>query len=609
MMTSLGWHAQKLPASLAVLALAAMYVIEVLAPFLLFCVGWPRAVAAGLVLLLQVGIQLGGNFGHFNVLSLVLCLPCFDLDSSLTRHESAATGSAAAGWALAALVLVGGAMHLQFNSWVGMGWLHWPTVARPLRRRWLAGLTGLYRALTPLRLVHAYGVFDPQSAPAVRRTPIIEGSRDGVTWRAYEYSYQTSAAHSPCPAVAPHHPRLDHAVFYESHGYDVCGCANLRGSLGGRNPYRVSHAALMDRLLQRILEGEPAVLSLFRADPFDGEAPPTLCRVSYHWFDPTTARERWATGRYWRAPRRMHTHMPPRRRDDGLWRRWLPPPELFHPDHRLWRARAAAAAAPRAAPLLDAGGGSLDSALLDVGAGPLRAGGPSHCAPAVVVSAAVLAEFWGSVLPAAAVAEPTAVAVLRAGLISRWDAAGGAGSGAARLWAMERVAGKLAARLFDALEPLFLSNPDQPPPPLAAVGSHFGLWLLCHAVILGGAAPAVLAALANPETALVFLPPEGFGDPGDARLNLLRLFWEPELRLHAKKLRLAAREAAARAALAGEAAGPRGYDKYKGDSAAAAIVPGPPSGFYIDPGSFFRVWIDQLTMIFIYEGPPDPART
>ena len=75
MMTSLGWHAQKLPASLAVLALAAMYVIEVLAPFLLFCVGWPRAVAAGLVLLLQVGIQLGGNFGHFNVLTIVLCVP------------------------------------------------------------------------------------------------------------------------------------------------------------------------------------------------------------------------------------------------------------------------------------------------------------------------------------------------------------------------------------------------------------------------------------------------------------------------------------------------------------------------------------------------------
>eukprot|EP01048_Picozoa_sp_COSAG05_P021217 COSAG05_NODE_3836_length_1812_cov_2.752481_2_plen_95_part_01 len=44
-----------------------------MAPFGLFCTGTPRLLAALLVLGLQVGIQLGGNFGHFNVLSAVLC--------------------------------------------------------------------------------------------------------------------------------------------------------------------------------------------------------------------------------------------------------------------------------------------------------------------------------------------------------------------------------------------------------------------------------------------------------------------------------------------------------------------------------------------------------
>eukprot|EP01047_Picozoa_sp_COSAG01_P055261 COSAG01_NODE_6132_length_3775_cov_3.629183_2_plen_214_part_00 len=51
--------------------------------------------------------------------------------------------------------------------------------------------------------------------------------------------YMTCRSSSAPVFIAPHHPRLDHAVFYEAHGYDVCACANLRSSLACRSPYKV----------------------------------------------------------------------------------------------------------------------------------------------------------------------------------------------------------------------------------------------------------------------------------------------------------------------------------------------------------------------------------
>ena len=63
------WLYGALPHAAWGIALAVMFLIEIVAPFFLFCAGWPRVGAAASIALLQVGIQLTGNFGHFNLLS------------------------------------------------------------------------------------------------------------------------------------------------------------------------------------------------------------------------------------------------------------------------------------------------------------------------------------------------------------------------------------------------------------------------------------------------------------------------------------------------------------------------------------------------------------
>ena len=82
--TPLAWYAAQLPASLLKAATGAMFVVELVLPFLIF---FPRRLrfAAGFgILLLQGCILLTGNYNWFNLQTMLLCLPLFD-DAALRR--------------------------------------------------------------------------------------------------------------------------------------------------------------------------------------------------------------------------------------------------------------------------------------------------------------------------------------------------------------------------------------------------------------------------------------------------------------------------------------------------------------------------------------------
>jgi hypothetical protein len=80
----LGWllHVHS-PLWVHTLLLAGMFFAEIIVPFLVFFTGWPRLLAALVLVGLQAGIQLHGNFGYFNVLTALLCIPLLDQHASL----------------------------------------------------------------------------------------------------------------------------------------------------------------------------------------------------------------------------------------------------------------------------------------------------------------------------------------------------------------------------------------------------------------------------------------------------------------------------------------------------------------------------------------------
>ena len=208
--TRSAWYAHRAPLPLHQLALLVMFLIEIPLPFGVFVSGLPRLAAAAGIAALQLGIALTGNFGHFNVLTVVLCLPLLDNPcGDPTPEPPGAVDSAL--WYFFALF---GGVSLVFNSWCARSWAFWPALSQHPNPA-VAAIAEAFRVVCSWRLVHAYGVFPPHSSPPARFVPVFEGSADGgKTWLRYRYRYMTSAVdHAPCH-VAPFHPRWDHAVFY-----------------------------------------------------------------------------------------------------------------------------------------------------------------------------------------------------------------------------------------------------------------------------------------------------------------------------------------------------------------------------------------------------------
>jgi len=498
LVSPLGWRAFRLPRIVLVAGLMALFVVEMVLPFFIFVPGWPRWVAAVAFCGLMIAIQAMGSFGFFNLLVAVLCVPLFDprsiawpvIDPSAGLRE--VVTSAVVGWAL-----VGGLLHLPFNTWVARGWPEWPAwAALP---RGLAFIVSVLRHAMPFRSVHAYGVFPPHIGPPLKWIPVIEGTRDGREWSVFEYRSMPSTEWSPPQFVAPHTPRLDHFALYEGCGV---GAGNYLGTIFSQgNPYDFSTRSQMDRLLQRLMEPGGPVRDLFGAVPFDG-APPTRMRIRLYAFTPTTPAERAETGRYWHKDL-VGEHAAERGPDDEMWTHWLPAGEQLHPDERWARRRV-----PRMAPLLAAR--RLD---------PIRRtlDGEAN---------SKWEEFWDQWIPCAREA-------CRAGwpAVIRHADRLRASMPSSDIDALDRIRGAVTTALLERIEPHVLAVEK----PMLDVASYFHASLLVHAVTLRGH-EGTDAVLQDP-LPLIQAPDPDFETQG---LRLLTLLRPDMMELHARKQRMLA---------------------------------------------------------------------
>src|SRR5262249_44412013 len=82
--TWIGWYAHQMPAAFKGASVAVMFAIERGAPFLIFAPRPPPILACLLIVSLMILIGVTGNYGFFNILTLVLCVVLLD-DAALSR--------------------------------------------------------------------------------------------------------------------------------------------------------------------------------------------------------------------------------------------------------------------------------------------------------------------------------------------------------------------------------------------------------------------------------------------------------------------------------------------------------------------------------------------
>jgi hypothetical protein len=335
--TPAGWYASHLPGWVAILGQGFLFIVEIVLPFFIFFTGDFRILAAFGIVGLMLGIQLMGNYGFFNVLVISLCVTLLDSQASIFSQSLsvifASVNNLMTG-AVMVVLFVGGLLYLPFNSWCTQSWLYWPPLAY-VKQSWLQRLIAFYRGLAPWRVVHAYGVFPPNSSPPIKWIPIIEGTADGKEWKAYHYRFLPSSPSSPPRFIAPYHPRLDHNIFYEAFGSGLANFTEPIFSIG--NPYHFAHTSGVNAIVQRLLEGDSPVANLFANTPFR-DTPPKSIRVSCYMLETTTPDEKHRTGHWWRM-RYVGPHLPPATLNNHPISQMYPDPELFHWDQIIWKER------------------------------------------------------------------------------------------------------------------------------------------------------------------------------------------------------------------------------------------------------------------------------
>jgi predicted DCC family thiol-disulfide oxidoreductase YuxK len=269
------WYAHHLPADFHRLSALLMFVIEGVAPLLVFGPRRIRMLAGVGFLFLQTLILVTGNYGFFNWLTLALCVMLLD----------------DAVWPLALRRPAGLVSPVRPRAARSLGRFAVTTVAivltvvgfYPLLRTLRVPDTSMgplplaYSLASPFRTVNSYGLFAVMTTE--RPEIVVEGSADGVTWRPYGFRWKPGDP-ARRPAFVPGHmPRLDWQMWF--------------AALDPTHP-----APWFIMFEERLLEGSKPVRALLGSDPFP-DTPPRYVRADLYLYQFTDAATRSSTGAWW----------------------------------------------------------------------------------------------------------------------------------------------------------------------------------------------------------------------------------------------------------------------------------------------------------------------
>lgn len=305
------------------------FILEIIIPFVSFIPGETRLICFLLITCLMIGIQTLSNFGFFNLLTIVLAFTLLNTQSFIYLDWSF-------NWSsenfimlfVLAFYVIFGLFSLPFNSWCSFTWMHWPN-ALFLKGHWLDYPVTFIRWISRLRIVHAYGVFPVKSQPPMKLIPLIEVSLDGKDWKRYSYKYTLSNEGQKMKFVAPYHPRIDHAVFYDSFAINN---TNFNWStVGSCLPFDYAYRGGTDNIIQAILAGNKSIESLLGKNPLEGKTP-KFARMGLFYAVPAKVGNK-------REIYLADVHRLPKNFEENYEELSDSPPEIYHWDAVFWRDR------------------------------------------------------------------------------------------------------------------------------------------------------------------------------------------------------------------------------------------------------------------------------
>jgi lipase maturation factor 1 len=279
------WYMYQLPPWVHHWSTGGSLLIELCAPWLIFLPPrfWrARLTACALMILLQLGISVTGNYGFFNILTIVVYLSVLDdrtlgrfLPAHATRnHEGVDRRRAGAGiWRVGVNVVA-----IAIAALSVMTLLREMDRTRQVRGPFDRGWPGaLLTSIAPLNSVNGYGLFRVMTT--TRPEIVIEVSDDGMVWKEQEFRWKPGNVMRRPQFVEPHMPRLDWQMWFAA----------------------LDPSSAQDWLLplaERLMSGEPTVTRLLGPNPLAGR--PRYVRLAYYQYHFTSFSERAKTGAWWK---------------------------------------------------------------------------------------------------------------------------------------------------------------------------------------------------------------------------------------------------------------------------------------------------------------------
>ncbi len=264
------WFSDQNPEWVKKACVAVALFVEVVVPFFIWAPRRLRIGAAWLLIILQVGIALTGNYCFFNLLVVALCLLLFDDGTWRRGGERETAVRPAAAWKRAA------AWAAVIVTLPVSVWQMWTAISPQAEAPWL--VRTVEARLEPFRVVNGYGLFRVMTKE--RPEIIFEGSADAFEWVPYEFKWKPGEVARMPQWNAPHQPRLDWSMWF--------------AALGSERDRVVA-----ERLAVALLRNEPSVVRLLARNPFPGE-PPQFLRATVYEFRFTNGEERRLSGAWWK---------------------------------------------------------------------------------------------------------------------------------------------------------------------------------------------------------------------------------------------------------------------------------------------------------------------
>lgn len=321
------WYVHQLPTWMHEGSILIMLVIELLLPFAFLASRTPRMIAGLAMIGLQIAFMLTGNFGFFNVLTIVLCITLFDdaairrlLPTALNKRFSIPAEDVHIPISKKLLrigvlsVIIPALLLLSFfqeakrferyvyskDSVSTMGWNTYNKINQALQtpikkvlhsfslRHRSSEFRTFFRKIESFRLVNRYGLF---AVMTKKRTEIIvQASQDGQTWKPYIFRWKPGQIRRRPRVAGPHMPRLDWQMWFAA-----------------LSPHP---KPWVKRFLQQLLKEEPSVMGLIEHAPFKK---PNYIRAMAFEYVFTAPKAKSMSGAWW-ARSQKGLYLPPIKR-------------------------------------------------------------------------------------------------------------------------------------------------------------------------------------------------------------------------------------------------------------------------------------------------------